>query len=173
MGFLTKQDSTLFRGFFKEMAHLRGITVEYLSIEENETTVHGEILPKKFREPVMLDVIFDENPSVKTLRKIGWVSISPDDKPYLMQLPFDTPHLTAEARVRIPPIDSVGSARTFRITNITTLLEFPDCYTCTVVPVPDSEKPKNLYTTGYNYIENDPPKRRKGKEGYSYIKPGE
>lgn len=174
MGLLTQQDATLFRGWFKEMAKLRGIHVIFQGIKSSETTVHGEILPVEFEDPVEIDVIFDENPSVKTLRKIGWISIDPQDKPYLMQLPFDTPNLAAEARIKIPPINSVGKERTFKITNITTLLEYPDCWTCTVVPVPDSDKPKNVYSDGYNYVNNEPIDRRKNKENcYSYINPGE
>jgi len=167
MGLLTKNDATIYRRFFKEMARLRGQTVLYQYLIKNYETIHGEVIPVKLSDPIAIDVIFNENPSIKTLKRLGWLSIDPDDKPYIMQMPYDTPNLTVDAEVSIQPVDSIGKPTRFRITEIRTLLEFPDCYTCRVAPVPESDDPKNVYDTGYNYVKN--PKEQYCSSPMSYI----
>lgn len=157
MGLLTQQDATLYRGWFKEMARLRGIPIIYRYVIEMDDTIHGELHPHKLSDPIHLDVIFEENPKVKTLRRIGWVSESPDDKPYIMMFPFDTPNLTMEARVEIPMIDAIHNRpRMFKVTSINQLIEFPDCLVTTVVPVVDTKPSKpDYHESNNNYITDD------------------
>lgn len=156
MGLLTQKDSTLYRSFFKEMAHLRGIPVIYRYVKKFKDTIHAEVSPADLSDPININVIFEENPKVKTLRRIGWVSESPDDKPYIMYFPFDVPHLTNEARVEIPMIDVMNNRpRLFKVTSITQLIEFPDALITTIVPVVDTIKPRTEYKdSNYNYIND-------------------
>ena len=93
MGLLTQNDSTIFRSYFKEMAKLIGIRVLYQYPIDMNFTIYAEEVPKGFSEEIELDIIFDENPKVTTLRKYGWVSELPEDKPYMAALPFDTKNL--------------------------------------------------------------------------------
>ena len=127
MGLLTKNDSTIFRGYFKEMAKLRGITVIYQYPIDMNFTIYAEEIP--------LDIIFEENPKVTTLRKYGWVSELPDDKPYMATLPFDTKNLCKGCRIHIVPPQPLADRRTFVITDIQTGLEFPDSWVCKLAPV--------------------------------------
>ena len=60
MGLLTKQDSTIFRNFFKEMAMLRGIQVIYQYPIDMEFSLHAEENPKGFSEPIPMDIIFED-----------------------------------------------------------------------------------------------------------------
>lgn len=156
MGLLTQQDSSIYRGWFKEMCKLRGIPIIYRYVVEFDDTIHGEVHPNKLSDPIHLDVIFEENPKIKTLRRIGWVSENADDKPYIMYFPFDTPNLTMEARVEIPMIDSIKNRpRLFKITSMNQLIEFPDSIITTVVPVYDTDKPKVDYKdSNYNYVDD-------------------
>lgn len=160
MGLLTREDSTLYRGFFKEMARLRGIPVKYYYPARDEMTIHSEILPE-YSSPIEMDIIFETNPKVKTLKAIRWVSENPDDKPYIAMIPFDAPNLQTKCIIEIPPIGSVDSPRRFEITTINTLIEFPDCWTCTLAPLFDNDKVKNDYgQTNYNYTDTkDQPDR--------------
>ena len=135
MGLLTKNDSTIFRGYFKEMAKLRGITVIYQYPIDMNFTIYAEEIPKGFSEEIPLDIIFEENPKVTTLRKYGWVSELPDDKPYMATLPFDTKNLCKGCRIHIVPPQPLADRRTFVITDIQTGLEFPDSWVCKLAPV--------------------------------------
>lgn len=154
MGFLTQSDSTLYRGFFREMAKLRGIPVKYRYPLSTDVSIHAESRPY-LSDYIDMDIIFNENPSMNTLRTLRWVSENPDDKPIIAQLPYDAPGIGVDCIITIPPIDSVGRARDFKITSIQTLLEFPDCWTCTLAPVFDTEEVDRDYgNSNYNFLEN-------------------
>lgn len=158
MGNLTRPDATLFRNWFKEMAFLRGITVQYQYLRDYNASIHGEIEPTDLSDPVEMHVIFDTNPKISTLHHLGWSSESNTDKPYVMQVPWDTPHLTTHCRVSMNPDMSIPDAepRMFEITRIESLMEFPDCFTCLVVPVYKTSPIRNDYSTGnYNYLDTD------------------
>lgn len=155
LGLLTNSDAKLYQGWFKEMAKLRGITIQYQYVIASDSTIHGEVNPMRLSDPITLDVIFETNPKMKTLRNIGWVSETNEEKPYLMMFPFDTPHISNEARVRIAPdVQAIKDQKEFKITSINTNMEYPDCYICTVVPVLQSEAIKdNFEDTNFNYIK--------------------
>ncbi len=135
MGLLTQNDSTIFRGYFKEMAKLIGIRVIYQYPIDMEFTIYAEENPKGFSEEIPLDVIFEENPKITILWKYGWVSQVPDDKPYMATLPFDTPQLCKGCRISIVPPQPLTDKRIFVVTDIQTGLEFPDSWVCKLAPV--------------------------------------
>lgn len=152
---LTQNDAKVFQGWFKEMCKLRGISVKYIYPVIEDVSIHAEISPS-FSEVIDLDILFQQNPSVKTLKRIGWVSEDPEDKPALAYLPFDTPQLMTKARIMIPPIGQAIPGRWFEITSIHSQLEYPDCYTCTLAPVFESDKIDTDYSnTNYHHIEDE------------------
>lgn len=155
MGLLTQKDASVFQHWFKECCKLHGIPVKYIYPVTEDVSIYTEIDPN-FSEVIDLDIIFDENPAIKTLKRIGWVSEDPDDKPAIAHMPFDTPHLQTEARVFIPPIGQAIPGRWFEITSIHSNLEYPDSYTCTLAPVFNSDKSKlNYDQSNYNYVKHD------------------
>lgn len=159
MGLLTKKDTKIFREFFKEMAYLRGISVKYqypIWGDDESVSIHGEITPE-YSRPIDMDIIFDENPRVDTLNKIGWISEYPDSKPVIAVLPFDAPSLATKCIISIPPFEEINSrARKFEVTSINTILEYPDSWTCTLAPIFDNDEPRTDYEdTNYNYTESD------------------
>lgn len=156
MGYLTDKDARLYRSWFKEMAHLRGQTVQYRYPLKLDPTIHSEMLTE-LSEPIDMDIIFETNPRTATLKQIKWVSEFPNDKPYIAILPFDAPNLCTECTIAIHPVDSLNeTAREFKITSINTILEYPDSWTCTVAPIFDvkDDTPKNDYdSSNFNYID--------------------
>ena len=64
MGLLTRDDAKLYRGFFKEMARLKGFTVKYQYILESTETIHSEINPEVLSDPIDIDIIYEENPNI-------------------------------------------------------------------------------------------------------------
>ena len=152
MGLLTNNDALLFRSFFKEAAFLRGIEAEYRHVLSQKVTNHSEFI-YELSEPEDMDIIFDQNPTVSTLRKIGWVSEGSDDKPYIAQLPFNATDLKIGCVISLKSLD-LNSQRDFKITSINTLLEYPDCWTCTLAPIFFSNEARTEYTVkNYNYID--------------------
>ena len=135
MGELTRKDSTIFRGFFKEMARLRGIRVKYQYPIDMNFTIYAEENPKGFSEEIMIDIIFNENPKITTLRKYGWVSETPEDKPYIAELPFDAKNLCKGCRITMLSPAPISSERVFVVTDIQANLEFPDSWVCKLAPV--------------------------------------
>lgn len=155
MGLLTGEDSKLFRQFFKEMAYLRGISVDYIYPVDEDVSIHGQIFPE-FSSIFKLDIIFESTPKVKTLKNYGWVSENPEDKPYIAYLPYDTPHIQTKARLKLFPIGSEKDGKWFEITDMHESFEFPDAYICKLAPVYVNEKEKLDYEqTNNNYIEGD------------------
>jgi len=173
MGLLTRNDATIWKGFFKECAKLRGIPALYRYVLSYTVSTHSEF-NYQLSEPQEMDIIFNENPSVATLRKIGWMSENSDDKPYIAQLPFDAKDIQIGCTISIKDFD-LDSTRDFKITSIKMILEFPDCWTCTLAPIFFTDEAKDNYTdSNYNYADtvdadtdSDSPDNKYGKE---YIK---
>ena len=114
----------------------------YTKGSSKEFTIHGE-LRAIYADPEPIDLIFQEAPAMKTLRAIGWNSEdnSDGDKPYVIQIPYDTPDLQVGCRVHIPFSlhDNESSRKIFRITKIAVIAQIPDCYTCTIAPEFESD----------------------------------
>lgn len=155
MGLLTKNDSKIYRNFFKEMAKLRGITVQYQYPIDIDTTIHAESITT-LSDPISIDIIFNENPKPTTLKKLGWLSEVPDDKPYICQVQYDLINLQVESVITISADeDLVANARKFKITDIQSLLEFPDSWTCKLAPIFDTDEPNNDYSnSNYNFVDS-------------------
>lgn len=153
MGLLINDDATIFQEFFKELCFLRGISVKYIYPVDEEVSIHGQIFPK-FSSVYSLDIIFESNPKIKTLKNYGWVSENQEDKPYIAYLPFDTPHIQTKARLQIIPIGSEKEGKWFEITDIVEAIEFPDAYVCRLAPVFVSDEHRSDYDeTNNNYLD--------------------
>ena len=150
MGLLTQKDSTLFRGWFKEMAKLRGIHVLYQFPINMKFSKYAEEDPDGFSEPLEMDIIFDSNPKVSTLKRYGWVTETNEDKPYMAQLPFDAPKLEKGCRITIPAPFPMADEGLFVITDIKSNLEFPDSWAVKLAPVfKNKDNPEN-----HNYFRD-------------------
>jgi len=134
MGQLLKQDAVLYRRFFKEQAKLLGIHVLYQYPIDMEFTLHGQEDPKGYSDPIEMNIIFDQSPKLKTLRKLGWVSEDPEDKPYLVQIPFDAPNLQKGCLITLPAPLPFADSKVFKITDITFDQVLPDSWYCKLAP---------------------------------------
>lgn len=169
MGLLNRSDSKIFRQYFIEMVKLIGQSVGYQYIVKRETTIHSED-NSKFSMPIRIDILFDENPTVDTLNTLGWMSEMNEQKPIVINMPYNTPNLTVDARIIVESVDGVARPRVFRITKIVSDLEFPDAFTCAIVPVFDQYVQKNQYTLVNNekISQADSPRTSKDQP-YKYI----
>lgn len=142
VGNLTQKDAILKREEWKEVAKLHGmpgVTYTYIEEDTKEFTIHGE-LKAKYSEPIPIPMIWMEVPDQESAMDLGWVSELPGDKPYLCQLPYDTPHLQRGCRLYIPFVgdslvdDETGEPQCFRITRVYMLSRFPTCRMCQLAP---------------------------------------
>ena len=140
MGELYRKDLTIFRHYFKEQARLLGIKVLYQYPVEMEFTVHGQEEPLGYSEPMEMDIIFDASPKLATLKRLGWVSEDPSDKPYLVRLPYDAPNLQKGCLLTLPVPFPLSDARVFKITEISLDQVFPESYYCKVAPKLDKKE---------------------------------
>lgn len=169
MGLLNRKDSRIFRQYFKEMVKLIGQSVGYQYIVERQYTIHSED-NSTLSAPIRIDVLFDENPKVDTLNRLGWVSELNEQRPIVVNMPYDTPNLSINARLIIESVDGTPRPRVFKITQIESDLEFPDAYTCAAVPVFDQYVQKNQYTlVNHEKINQDESPRTSKDQPYSYI----
>ena len=169
MGLLNRKDSRIFRQYFKEMVKLIGQSVGYQYIVERQYTIHSED-NSTLSAPIRIDVLFDENPKVDTLNRLGWVSELNEQRPIVVNMPYDTPNLSINARLIIESVDGTPRPRVFKITQIESDLEFPDAYTCAAVPVFDQYVQKNQYTlVNHEKINQNESPRTSKDQPYSYI----
>lgn len=136
MGFLVDSGTKLYRNWFKEMCFLLGFEVEYQFVREYKETDFAEFeVYSKYSKPIKTNIVFERNPTVKTLKTLGWFSQDSDEKPYIAFLAFDIPHLTVGAKLIIPPFEELGSSNNeFIVEEITTNLQFPDCWVVKLAP---------------------------------------
>lgn len=169
MGLLNRKDSLIFRQYFKEMVKLIGQSVGYQYVVKQQYTIHSED-NSMLSAPVRIDILFDENPTIDTLNRLGWVSELNEQKPIIVNMPYDTPNLTVNARLIMESVDGTPKPRVFKITQIKSDLEYPDAYTCAVVPVFDQYVQKNQYTlVNHEKINQDESPRTSKDQPYSYI----
>ena len=169
MGLLNRRDAKIFRGYFNEMVKLIGQSVAYQWVTKKEYTIHSED-NSQLSAPIRIDILFDENPQVDTLNRLGWVSELGKDKPIVINMPYNTPNLTVNARITVESVDGVARPRVFKITQIVSDLEFPDAFTCAIVPVFDQYKQKNQYTlVNHEKINQDESDRTSKDQPYKYI----
>lgn len=169
MGLLNRSDSLIYRGYFREMCKLIGISVAYQYIVKKELTIHSED-NSELSMPIRLNILFDENPSVNTLNRLGWVSETEEQKPVVANLPYNTPNLTVNCRITIETSDGIARPRVYKITKIQSDLEFPDAFTCAVVPVFDQIPQQNKYSLVNNEkVSQELSDRTSNDQPYRYL----
>lgn len=158
MGLLINSDAELLRNFFKEAAKLRGIEVLYQYPIDMTFSKYAEEDPRGYSEPKKLDIIFEANPSIKTLKRYKWITETAEDVPLMGHFPYDTFKLSKGCRIEIPSPLSPDSGRLFTVTEIHTSLEYPEAWACKLAPVfhvkPNPEQvEKKLEKTNDNYLK--------------------
>lgn len=145
MGMLIRNEALLQRRYFKEMCKLVGISVAYQWVTDKKYTIHSE-KNFKYSQPIRMNVILNENPTIETLNTYGWLSEIGDSLPLVAHIPFDTPNLMVGCRITLATIRGTNRPRIFDITKIGSNLEYPDSYTVALAPVLDQFPQRNQYT---------------------------
>lgn len=145
MGMLIRDSALLQRKYFKEMVKLVGCSAAYQWVTDKNFTIHSE-KNFKFSDPVRINLILDENPTIETLNTYGWLSELGDTLPIIAHLPYDIPNLIVGCRITLATTKGTNRPRIFDITKIGSNLEYPDSYTVALAPVLDQFSQRNQYT---------------------------
>lgn len=158
MGLLIRDDALMFRNYFKEAVKLKGISVAYQWIIDKQYTIHSE-RNFKYSQPIRIDIILNENPSIETLNTNGWLSELEGNLPIIANLPYNTPNLEVGCRITLATVKGTPRPRVFDITKINSRLEYPDSFTVALAPALDQFPQKNQYTL----VNNEKVSQEKGE----------
>lgn len=129
-----EKDIKIHRAYFKEMCKLLGVKVVYRSPknENSKYTTYGEI-DTEYNPPCVVECIFDEYPTQKTLKKLGWVSELSENSS-LIHLPYDLENLQQGCLFIVPSGIDKAKGRLFRVVNISNIMIYPASICCEIVP---------------------------------------
>lgn len=141
---LNDQNIKLHRQYFKQMVNLVGINVLYrepieASKEYNEYTE----LDSRYKPAVIVGCIYDEHPSQKTMRKLGW-NAELSDATTIIHVPYDLPGVQVGALFIIPSGLDNAEGRVFRVIRMSNIAVYPASISCELAPVYINTTPVNL-----------------------------
>lgn len=131
---LSEQNIKLSRSFFKEFLRLHGINVTYRAPipTSKEYNMYGE-LDTNYKQPIRVSCIYDEHPTQKTMRKIGW-NAELADTSVLIHVPYDMDVETGGLFVIPSGLDnSVG--RVFKVLRMSNIAIYPANIICELGPM--------------------------------------
>ena len=140
---LNKEDIQLHRTWFKEMVKLIGINVLYRSPKKEYTNwdMHGE-LDAHYNAPVLEGCIFDEHPTVWTMKKLGW-NAEQQENASIIHVRYDLEDLQVGALFIIPSGIDKSKGRVFRVIRMSTIQVYPASIACEIAPEWESKQEKS------------------------------
>lgn len=154
---LNKEDIELHREYFKEMVDLLGIITLYRSPKVKERDLYGEI-DAIYNQPIPVGCIFDEHPTIWTMRKLGWNSELSEEMS-VIHVPYDLPGLQAGALFIIPSGIDKTEGRVFKVKRMSTTMVYPASIACEIGPVFESEFERsnleNFQSTGFTLLREE------------------
>ena len=102
-GTLLGPEIKIHRQYFREMVKLIGIYVLFRAPKSDKHYTTYAELDASYEEPKLVGCIFDEHPTQRTLRKMGWVSELQDNSS-LIHVDYDLEGLQQGALFIIPSV---------------------------------------------------------------------
>lgn len=156
-GLLLNQNIKLHRMYFKQMCSLLGIKVIHRAPQPGKHWTNFTELESNYQSPVVVDCIFEEHPTQKTMKKLGWDSELQTEES-IISVPYDTKDVQAGSLFILPSALDGTKGRLFRATELSTIMIYPASITCKLVP-----EWENAYTptqsefkhTSFNLLNNE------------------
>lgn len=142
---LNRDDILLQRVFFQNMLELRGIKVGYYVPRKDKHYSGASELETNYKERISIKCIFEEHPTQKTMRKLGWNSEQTEAKP-IIQIPYDTPEIQFGCLIEVPAGIDNAPPRLFKVTRISNIAVYPANLICELSPVILSSIPSSQVT---------------------------
>jgi len=134
---LHQQDIELYRDWFKQMVELIGINVLYRAPRESKQYDTWGELDANYYEPILIGCIYQEHPTQKTAKKLGW-NAELSEGSILMVVPYDTPKLQVGSLFIIPSALDNSQGRVFKVIRMQVTAVYPSEITCELGPVLNS-----------------------------------
>lgn len=133
-GRLLTPDIKLHRKWFKEMVRLIGINCIYKApiTSTKHYTQNGELV-SDYAPSQLVGCIFEEHPSQKTTRKLGWNS-ERQEEASIIHVPYDLENLQQGALFIVPSGFDNTKGRVFRVVDISGIMIYPASLPCKIVP---------------------------------------
>ncbi len=133
-GKLLTPDIKLHRQWFKEMVRLMGVNCLYKTpINQNKQyTTQGELI-SSYSSPKVVGCIFEEHPTQKTTKLLGWNSERQEDAS-VIHVPYDLENLQQGALFIVPSGFDNTKGRVFRVVDISGIMIYPASVACKIVP---------------------------------------
>jgi len=130
---LNQKDILLQRKYFDEMTKMIGVRVIHRAPRNSKTyTTYAEI-DTNFYEPEMVGCIFEEHPTQKTMKKLGWNS-ELSENASLISVPYDLRGLQKGSLFVVPSAFDNTKGRLFRVAEIYGEMIYPCSLSCRIVP---------------------------------------
>ena len=130
---LNQKDILLQRKYFDEMTKMIGVRVIHRAPRNSKTyTTYAEI-DTNFYEPEMVGCIFEEHPTQKTMKKLGWNS-ELSENASLISVPYDLRGLQKGSLFVVPSAFDNTKGRLFRVVEIYGEMIYPCSLSCRIVP---------------------------------------
>ena len=129
----------LHRNWFIQMTKLLGIKVIYRAPLEGtkEYSLYGE-LDAKYEKGELIECIYDEHPSQKTMRMLGW-NAEMAESTTIIHVPYDLKGLQVGGLFVIPSGLDNAEARVFRVLRMSNVAVYPASISCELGPVLNNE----------------------------------
>lgn len=149
----------LHRMYFKQMVKLLGINVQYLAPKDGtkEYTQYGE-LESQYYPPKTIGCIFDEHPTQKTMKKLGW-NAELADSSVLIHVEYDLQKLQKGAIFIVPAGLDNAEPRKFIVLRMSNIAVYPASITCELGPLLPNKLPPDKITdftdSNFNLLNDD------------------
>lgn len=141
---IKKSDIELHRKYFKEMTKLLGIQVLYRAPRDSKNwNTYGE-LDTLYYEPVVVGCIFDEHPTIWTMKKLGW-NTEQSESTSIIHVPYDLEKLQVGSLFIIPDTLNPKQGRLFRVSRMSTSFIYPASIACEIAPEYENTFQKSNY----------------------------
>lgn len=132
---LHRKDIELHRKWFNQMTKLIGLNVLYRAPREEskQYDTWGE-LDTHYYEPIVVGCIYQEHPTQKTAKKMGW-NAELSESSVLIVVPYDLPHLQQGSLFIIPSALDNSKGRVFKVIKMEVEAIYPCTVTCELGPV--------------------------------------
>lgn len=130
---LNEQDIKLHRQYFKEMCKLIGINVLYYAPRPDKHWTNYAEISSNYYNPVLVSCIFEDHPSQRTMKKLGWDS-ELQENASLISVPYDLDSIQVGAIFIVPSSIDKSKGRVFRVVKMSNSMIYPSSITCELVP---------------------------------------
>ncbi len=159
MSLIVEKEIEYLRRQFRFAVEQIGVQFMYRYPLNNAIDVFNQPAPDGYSERIPVYGVFEGEPKLKTYRNLGWVVEKSDNLPFLIHIPFDTPHIQRGCLFEIDGQITSIESRLFQVTELSTGLVCPDHIICQIVPLVGNSRPLTRETERDIAKKNSEPRR--------------